>query len=240
MSGFIKLRRGLKRHWILEDAELARLFLYLLLEANWEDRPWVKNGETTILKRGELNTSERQIASHLNASRTTIKRRLAILEEHGVVSQRKAGKYTVISITKYDNGEDGEPEKSRLKAGECTREQTKSEPPKKNIKKYKKERSKGDSFQMPDHACGQFRAAFEIWEEHRKQLRKPLTKVSKDRLVAEYLDDPKRFHEAVLHSVKHGWQGLFEPKANGHHKTAKETRMERLKDEILEDMYGVN
>lgn len=103
MSGFIKLRHGLRGHWIEGDGWTLAVFVHLLLRANWADRLRIIDGQKETLKRGEVSTSIRQIADNLKFDRRTVKRRLDILESESVIHRRCAGKFTIISIAKYDS-----------------------------------------------------------------------------------------------------------------------------------------
>ena len=64
-----------------------------------------------------------------------------------------------------------------------------------------------DALDRPDA-----KAAFGEWQEHRKQLRKPLKPLAHQKLLEQWADKgADRFVAAVNHSIANGWQGLFEP-----------------------------
>ena len=68
----------------------------------------------------------------------------------------------------------------------------------------------------PEFDTAEVRHAIDRWRQHRKELRKKLTPSTEQALFRELLDiGPARFVNAVSHSIKQGWQGLYEPKTNG-------------------------
>lgn len=58
------------------------------------------------------------------------------------------------------------------------------------------------------------RQALDDWQEHRRQLRKPLNALAVGKLLKEWSKKGAgRFVAAVDHSIANGWQGIFEPKS---------------------------
>lgn len=108
MSGFIKLRRGLEDTWIFQDPTALAIFTYLLVRAEYRDREWVKAGKKHILKKGQLITGRKKIAAHFGLSESRVQRVLKDLEQGGVIEQQTNTRLRVISITKYDCGDDSE------------------------------------------------------------------------------------------------------------------------------------
>lgn len=219
MSGFIKLRRGLKGHWIEKDGVTLAVFVHILLNANWEDRVRVIGGVTVEQQRGEFSTSIRQIADHLGFARSTVKRRIEALKNDGVLGQRRVGKYTAFSIIKYDTGEDGEPQGSHKRAGEYTAECTGKEPLHKNKRnKEVKNKRKKELPLFPPRASEQFKASVQEWLTYRKELKKPLPPATVSKLIEKWIDNSERFAKAVDHTIQMGWQGLREPAPEKHAK----------------------
>jgi hypothetical protein len=77
-----------------------------------------------------------------------------------------------------------------------------------------------------------FRKAWEEWKQHRKEMRKPITPLS----VVKSLGDLRnmgeaRALEAINHSIKNGWQGIFEPSKA---KSATNHREEKRESEYTE------
>ena len=62
----------------------------------------MKSGETVLVKRGDLLTSERWLASKLDATRRQIRGLLDHLEERTMVVRKNGPAGTVLSICKYE------------------------------------------------------------------------------------------------------------------------------------------
>ena len=72
------------------------------------------------------------------------------------------------------------------------------------IKEELKGDIKGDSFKKIE--------IIQKWCDYRKQIKKPLAKMTIQNLVADYQKDPQLFALKVDHSIQNGYQGLFAPK----------------------------
>lgn len=60
-----------------------------------------------------------------------------------------------------------------------------------------------------------FRAAWEQWREHRRQIKKPLTALAESKALQELATKGlDRALAAINHSIANGWQGIFEPKSS--------------------------
>jgi hypothetical protein len=59
----------------------------------------------------------------------------------------------------------------------------------------------------------EFRAAWDQWQQHRRELKKPLTQTATQKQLAKLARMGERRAIAALeHSAANGWQGIFEPK----------------------------
>ena len=93
------------------DAETLKLFLYLLLTANYEDRKW----KDITIQRGQLVTSLSGLASSLNMSVKKIRVRLNRLADSGTIITEWTNKYSVITICNYDSYQDGDDTEGQAK-----------------------------------------------------------------------------------------------------------------------------
>ena len=96
-EGWIKMfRRFLDWEWY-GDTNMVRLFLHLLLKANFEDRRW--RGMT--IKKGQIVTSSLTLSDETHMSRQCVRTCLARLEQTGEILQKSTNKFTLITICKY-------------------------------------------------------------------------------------------------------------------------------------------
>lgn len=98
-DGWIKMfRLFLEWEWY-GDTNMVRVFLHLLLKANFEDKRWCG----MVIKRGQLVTSSLALAEETHLSRQRIRTCLSRLEHTGEISIKSTNKFSIITICKYGN-----------------------------------------------------------------------------------------------------------------------------------------
>lgn len=143
-GGYIKLHRSIIEWEWFQDGNTYRLFTYLLLLANTEDKYW----QGVEIKRGELATSSESLARALHLGRTQVRVALKKLERSEITS-RVTNKFTIIHINNYElyqarEGEDEKEQEQEQPANQPTsNQQVTSKQPTSNqqvttIKKHKK------------------------------------------------------------------------------------------------------
>ena len=98
-EGWIKLHRSITDWEWFADAETLKLFLYLLLTANYEDRKW----KDITIQRGQLVISTEELAQRLKSTRQKIRTQLKRLETCGTIALQATNKFTLVTICNYDN-----------------------------------------------------------------------------------------------------------------------------------------
>lgn len=133
MGGWIKLDRSMLDHWVWRDADAQRIWLEMLMRANFEDKTRLFNGQLISLKRGQLVFGRKVYADRLGINENTIRKVLKLLISDGMIHQQTTNKYSIISITCYDRYQDST---SKTPA---THQQPTSNAP--HLKKEKKEKN---------------------------------------------------------------------------------------------------
>lgn len=98
MDGWIKIHRQILEWRWYSDINVTRLFLHLLLKANFEVKDW----QNTTIGRGQLVTSIGRLADQTNLTPKQVRNALAKLEKTGEIITKGANKFTTITICKYD------------------------------------------------------------------------------------------------------------------------------------------
>ena len=98
-NGYIALHRKIMDWEWYTDANVLRLFIHLLLSANWKARKW--HGEDIGV--GEDVVSKRALARELKLSPEQIRLALLKLEKSGAINVRTTNKYTIVKIVKYSS-----------------------------------------------------------------------------------------------------------------------------------------
>lgn len=110
--GWIKIYRSLLDWEWFDDAETVKLFIYLLLSANYEDKKW----RGMVVERGQYVTSLGSLSEILRLSVKRVRIRLERLTKSGAITTSGANRFTIITICNYDTYQDAETEKDTLRA----------------------------------------------------------------------------------------------------------------------------
>lgn len=98
-NGYIKLHRSLLDWEWYADKNTSRMFLHILLRANFVDAIWRKG---ITVKRGSLITSVQALAQETGLTVSQTRRTLNHLQDSKEITLKTTNKYTVITVVKYD------------------------------------------------------------------------------------------------------------------------------------------
>ena len=99
MEGWICLYKKLINWEWYQDGNTCRLFIHLLLLANYEDKYW----QGQLIKRGQLVTSLEHLSDDLGLSVQKIRTSIKKLKSTGEITSKATNKYTVITIERYED-----------------------------------------------------------------------------------------------------------------------------------------
>ncbi len=208
MEGYIKLYRQIMKWEWYDDANTFRLFIHLLLKANYEDAQW--RGLT--IKRGQLFTSIGHLSHELKISDKAVRIALDKLIKTKEVASKGASNGTMITICKYDSYQsnfntEGQTEgQTRGKRGATNNNN--------NNNKEKKNKEIDLSFLQKD-----FIPIVEKWlfyKKEKKQEYKGQTSINTFcKKLIEYSNGDAIIAEAIIEqSIANNWAGIFELKNN--------------------------
>lgn len=141
MGGWIKLDRSMLDHWVWQDADAQRIWLDMLMRANFEDKTRLFNGQLIHLKRGQLVFGRKVYADRLGINENKIRKVLKLLKSDRMIDQQTTNKYSIITITCYDKYQE-----NTSKAPSTHRQPTGKAP---HLKKVRKEEGKNGRFIPP-------------------------------------------------------------------------------------------
>lgn len=133
-QGFIKLHRSILSWEWYSDEITVRVFLHLLLNANWEDSKF----KGYDIPRGSLVTSYASIAKALNISVKNARTAINHLKTTGEVATKAASKFSIITIVNWEKFQGYENETASKTASETAGKRQASG----NIKEYKEYKNK--------------------------------------------------------------------------------------------------
>ena len=208
MEGYIKLYRQVMRWEWYDDANTFRLFIHLLLKANYEDAQW--RGLT--IKRGQLFTSIGHLSHELKLSDKAIRIALDKLIKTKEVASKGASNGTTITICKYDSYQ------SIFNTEGQTEGQTKGKRGATNNKNNNNKEIKNKEIDL-SFLKKDFITIVEKWlfyKKEKKQEYKGQTSIKTFcKKLIEYSNGDAIIAEAIIEqSIANNWAGIFELKNN--------------------------
>ncbi len=97
-GNYIKINRSLLRWEWYGDINTARLFLHMLLKANWKD----ENYRGTTVPRGSFISSISQLSKETNLTVKEVRTCVNHLKTTGEVAVKSNNKYSVFTVNNYD------------------------------------------------------------------------------------------------------------------------------------------
>jgi len=96
---FIPLFRKITEWEWYKDTSTKSLFLHLVLRANWQDKPW----KGILIKRGSYATGWTTLSFETGLTRQQIRTSLIKLKSTSEVTIKSTNKYSVITLTNYED-----------------------------------------------------------------------------------------------------------------------------------------
>ena len=109
-KGWVSVDRKIKDHFIWEPNRArtkTEAWLDLLLRANHQDKDWVVNDKVIQIKRGEVVTSMKQLASDWKWSRQKVKRFLTLIASCDMIVMKVNQSMSRLSICNYETYQGG-------------------------------------------------------------------------------------------------------------------------------------
>lgn len=97
-SGYVRIYRSFLNWEWYDDANTMRVFLHLILTANWEPKKW--HGIT--IERGQRVYSRSKLAAELKMSERSVRTALNHLISTGEVTNQTTPQYSIITIKNYE------------------------------------------------------------------------------------------------------------------------------------------
>lgn len=102
-EGWVKLHRGIRKHWIWEDSQKLQWWLDIILQANHQDKKILLGNELMVVERGSFHTSVVKLSVRWKVDRKTVKRFLELLENDQMIAIIMSPKGTTIKVSNYED-----------------------------------------------------------------------------------------------------------------------------------------
>ena len=101
MEGYVKLHRSIVDSTVFQDAEVLKLWIWLLCNVAYADHDVLINGKIITVKTGQVITGRKKLGEQLNLSENKVYRALSILQKLGNVNIKTNNRYSVVTVTKW-------------------------------------------------------------------------------------------------------------------------------------------
>lgn len=102
MEGWIALHRSIMSHWVWRSHYHAKRWIDLLFLAAWNDHDVDLGSRKVHLIRGQFITSTRQLMALWKTNTTTVLEFLRALEKSNMITRKRSGNMTIITICNYN------------------------------------------------------------------------------------------------------------------------------------------
>lgn len=101
-DGWIKLPRSIVETWMYRNPDYLKIWVHLLIAANYRPSTAYVGGHLTTIERGEVLTSIRSLAQATGATEKQVRTFLNLGQKSGIIRAKKGTGATVVSIIDYD------------------------------------------------------------------------------------------------------------------------------------------
>lgn len=100
-NGWVKLHRKIIENPVANKPNYLALWVWILLLANHQENKFMWNGETIIIKEGQLLCGRKELSMKSGISPSTVERILNYLENEHQIEQQKTNKFRVITVINW-------------------------------------------------------------------------------------------------------------------------------------------
>lgn len=156
-EGFIKLYRSILNWEWWNDDKTFRVFIYLLLNANWEDTRY--RGHK--IPKGSLVYGRKKLAKSLGMSEQSVRTSLEHLKSTNEITIKPTNKFSIITIVNWEKFQ-GQTQQTNQQTNQQINQRLTTY---KEYKEYKEEKKKPNQFLNFENSKGNY-----DWDEINKEL----------------------------------------------------------------------
>ena len=102
MTGWIKLHRDIREHWIWQNATYYKAWSDMLMEAYHQTKSRLYNGNLVVIERGQIVGSLQSYGNRWEMTVSQVRHFLDLLEQDKMISKQTAQGFTHLTICNYD------------------------------------------------------------------------------------------------------------------------------------------
>ena len=102
MDGWLKLYRSILDSAVFQDAEILKVWIWLLCNVAFEQHDIICYGKVITLKPGQIATGRKKIAQCTDLNENKVYRALNALKSLGNIEIKATNKYSIITVVNWD------------------------------------------------------------------------------------------------------------------------------------------
>lgn len=106
MDGWLKLYRSILDSAVFQDAEILKVWIWLLCNVAFEQHDTICYGKVINLKPGQIATGRKKIAQCTDLNENKVYRALTALKSLGNIEIKATNKYSIITVVNWDKYQD--------------------------------------------------------------------------------------------------------------------------------------
>ena len=178
MDGWLKLYRSILDSAVFQDAEILKVWIWLLCNVAFEQHDTICYGKVIHLKPGQIATGRKKIAQCTDLNENKVYRALTALKSLGNIEIKATNKYSIITVVNWDKYQDENGK--RTSSEQQTNSKTTTEEQQDNSKRTQHKNGKNGKKEKNIYICSFFQS---VWDEYPKKLGKnKVTKAAMEQL----------------------------------------------------------
>ncbi len=178
MDGWLKLYRSILDSAVFQDAEVLKVWIWLLCNVAFEQHDTICYGKVIHLKQGQIATGRKKIAQCTDLNENKVYRALTTIKSLGNIEIKSTNKYSIITVVNWDKYQDENGK--RTSSEQQTNSKTTTEEQQDNNKRTQHKNGKNGKKEKNIYICSFFQS---VWGEYPKKLGKnKVTKAAMEQL----------------------------------------------------------
>ena len=178
MDGWLKLYRSILDSAVFQDAEILKVWIWLLCNVAFEQHDTVCYGKVIHLKPGQIATGRKKIAQCTDLNENKVYRALTVLKSLGNIEIKSTNKYSIITIVNWDKYQEENGKRTSIE--QQTNSKTTTEEQQDDSKRTQHKNGKNGKKEKNIYICSFFQS---VWDEYPKKLGKnKVTKAAMEQL----------------------------------------------------------
>lgn len=184
MDGWLKLYRSILDSAVFQDAEVLKVWIWLLCNVAFEQHDTICYGKVIHLKPGQIATGRKKIAQCTDLNENKVYRALNALKSLGNIEIKATNRYSIITIVNWYKYQ--EENYKRTSSEQQTNSKTTTEEQQDNNKRTQHKNGKNGKKEKNIYICSFFQS---VWDEYPKKLGKnKVTKAAMEQLEEAGMD----------------------------------------------------